>query len=129
MTGGRFELGVGLGYHETEFTAFGRQVRQRPSLLEDSIAVIRCAWSGSAERYEGKRFSSPGLPVTPVPETVPRLLIGTQSEPGIASQWVIVAEDPERAWAEVGERALYQMNEYGDREVRAGVGSYLTSAA
>jgi alkanesulfonate monooxygenase SsuD/methylene tetrahydromethanopterin reductase-like flavin-dependent oxidoreductase (luciferase family) len=46
-----------------------------------------------------------------------------------ASQWVIVAEDPERAWAEVGERALYQMNEYGDREVRAGVGSYLTSAA
>ena len=34
MTGGRFELGVGLGY---------------------------------AERYEGKRFSSPGLPVTPSP--------------------------------------------------------------
>jgi alkanesulfonate monooxygenase SsuD/methylene tetrahydromethanopterin reductase-like flavin-dependent oxidoreductase (luciferase family) len=83
MTGGRFELGVGLGYHETEFTAFGRQVRQRPSLLEDSIAVIRRAWSGSAERYEGKRFSSPGLPVTPVPETVPRLLTGAQSEPGI----------------------------------------------
>ena len=59
MTGGRFELGVGLGYHEREFTAFGRQVRQRPSLLEDSIAVIRHAWSGSAERYKGKRFSSP----------------------------------------------------------------------
>lgn len=150
MTGGRFELGVGLGYHETEFTAFGRQVRQRPSLLEDSIAVIRRAWSGSAERYEGKRFSSPGLPVTPVPELVPRLLVGAQSETGIdraarlgdgvitvsndhfrwytdalerhgrdlgtgriyASQWVIVAEDPERVWAEVGERALYQMNEY-----------------
>ena len=29
-----------------------------------------------------------------------------------ASQWVIVAEDPERVWAEVGERALHQMNEY-----------------
>ena len=150
MTGGRLELGVGLGYHETEFAAFGRQVRQRPSLLEDSIAVIRRAWSGSAERYEGRRFSSPGLPVTPVPELVPRLLVGAQSEPGIdraarlgdgvitlsndnfrwytdalerhgrdlgtgriyASQWVIVAEDAERVWAEVGERALYQMNEY-----------------
>ena len=83
MTGGRFELGVGLGYHEREFAAFGRQVRQRPSLLEDSIAVIRHAWSGSAERYKGKRFSSPGLPVTPVPELVPRLLVGAQSEPGI----------------------------------------------
>jgi alkanesulfonate monooxygenase SsuD/methylene tetrahydromethanopterin reductase-like flavin-dependent oxidoreductase (luciferase family) len=29
-----------------------------------------------------------------------------------ASQWAIVAEDPERVWAEVGEHALYQMNEY-----------------
>lgn len=150
MTGGRFELGVGLGYHEREFTAFGRRLKQRPSLLEDSIAVIRRAWSGSDERFEGKRFSSPGMAVTPVPETVPRLLIGAQSEVGIdraarladgvitlandhfrwyldavarhgkniddariyASQWVIIAEDPERVWAEVGERALYQMNEY-----------------
>ena len=96
------------------------------------------------------QISSPGLPVTPVPELVPRLLVGAQSEPGIdraarlgdgddrlsndhfrwytdalerhgrglgtrriyASQWVIVAEDPERVWAKVGERALYQMNEY-----------------
>lgn len=150
VTGGRLELGVGLGYHETEFTAFGRQVRQRPSLLEDSIAVIRRAWSGSAERYEGKRFSSPGLPVSPVPELVPRLLVGAQSETGIdrtarlgdgvitlsndhfrwytdalerhgrdlrvgriyASELAIVAEDPERVWAEVGEHALCQMNEY-----------------
>ena len=30
-----------------------------------------------------------------------------------ASQWVIVAEDPEKVWAEgVGERALFQINEY-----------------
>jgi len=150
LTGDRFELGLGLGYHEREFTAFGRKVKQRPSLLEDSIAVIRQSWSGAGEPYVGKRFSHPGLPVTPRPEIAPRLLIGAQSEPGIdragriadgvitlsndhcqtyldavtrhggnvadsriyASQWTIVAEDPEKVWAEIGERALYQLNEY-----------------
>ena len=45
LTGDRFELGLGLGYHEREFAAFGRRLKQRPSLLEDSIAVIRHAWS------------------------------------------------------------------------------------
>ena len=29
-----------------------------------------------------------------------------------ASQWTIVAEDPERVWAQVGEHALYQLNKY-----------------
>jgi alkanesulfonate monooxygenase SsuD/methylene tetrahydromethanopterin reductase-like flavin-dependent oxidoreductase (luciferase family) len=150
-TGDRFELGLGLGYHEREFTGFGRKVKQRPSLFEDSIAVIRHAWRGGAERHVGKRFSSPALPVTPLPESPPRLLIGAQSQVGIdraarladgvitlsndhcqwyldavarhgrdvaeariyASQWAIVAEDPEKVWAEgAGEKALYQLNEY-----------------
>ncbi|MEU0468870.1 LLM class flavin-dependent oxidoreductase [Amycolatopsis sp. NPDC006131] len=150
MSGGRFDLGVGLGYREAEFTAFGRRVKQRPSLLEDSIAVIRRAWSGSTEPFEGKRFAYPGLPVTPLPEVTPRLLIGAQSEPGIdraarvgdgvitlsndhcqvyldavrrhggnldeariyASQWAIVAEDPERVWAQISDHVLYQLNKY-----------------
>lgn len=150
LTDNRFELGLGLGYHEKEFAAFGRKVKQRPSLLEDAIAVIRHAWSGTGEAYEGKRFSVPALPVTPLPEVAPRLLIGAQSPIGIdraarladgvitlqnahftnyqesitkhgkslddariyASQWAVVAEDPEREWAKIGEHALYQMNKY-----------------
>jgi len=150
LTGDRFELGLGLGYHAREFEAFGRTVRQRPSLFEDAIAVIRRSWSGSDERYEGRRFSSPGLAVTPVPEKAPRLLIGGQSQPGVeraarladgvitlsndhfqwyldevsrqgrdvseariyASQWAIVADDPEKVWAQIGEKALYQINQY-----------------
>ena len=150
LTDNRFELGVGLGYHEREFEAFGRRVKQRPSLLEDAIAVIRQAWTGNGEPFEGKRFSLPPMAVTPVPEVPPRLLIGAQSPVGIdraarladgvitlsndhcqlyvdavqrhdgdlaqsriyASQWAIVADDPERVWAEIGEHALYQLNSY-----------------
>ena len=83
LTGNRFELGVGLGYRELEFSGFGRTVKHRPSLLEDAIAIIRQAWTGSADGYEGKRLSLPALPVTPVPEVTPRLLVGAQSPVGI----------------------------------------------
>ena len=150
LTDNRFELGVGLGYRELEFSGFGRSVKNRPSLLEDAIAIIRQAWTGSADGYEGKRLSSPALPVTPVPEVAPRLLVGAQSPVGIdraaragdgvitlsndhcqvyldalerhgrdvsdgriyASQWNIIADDPERVWAQVSENVLYQMNKY-----------------
>jgi alkanesulfonate monooxygenase SsuD/methylene tetrahydromethanopterin reductase-like flavin-dependent oxidoreductase (luciferase family) len=150
LTGDRFDLGVGLGYHESEFEAFGRRVKQRPSLLEDAVTVIRRAWSGSDEAYEGKRFTMPAAAVTPVPPTPPKLLIGAQSPVGVdraarladgvitlsnahcewyldaiathakdpkeaaiyASQWAIVADDPERVWSRIGDRALYQMNKY-----------------
>src|SRR5699024_9663013 len=33
--------------------------------------------------FEGKRFSFPGIPVTPVPEHTPQLLIGAMAEPAI----------------------------------------------
>ena len=83
LSGDRFELGVGLGYRDLEFSGFGRSVKNRPSLLEDAIAIIRQAWCGSAEGYEGKRLSMPALPVTPLPEITPRLLVGAQSPVGI----------------------------------------------
>jgi alkanesulfonate monooxygenase SsuD/methylene tetrahydromethanopterin reductase-like flavin-dependent oxidoreductase (luciferase family) len=151
LTDGRFELGLGLGYHEREFSAFGRRLKQRPSLFEDSIEVIKHAWTADSARHQGKRFSSPELPITPKPEQTPRILIGAQSQVGIdraarmtdgvitlsndhfqwyldsveqhggdvadariyASQWVVVAEDPDKVWVEgLGERALFQLNEY-----------------
>lgn len=150
LTGGRFDLGIGQGYWAPEFAAFRRSLRNRPSLLEESVELIRRAWSGSTEPYEGKRFKLPGVPVTPVPERTPKLLIGAMADPAIeraariadgflstqdshqpryldaverqggsaehaeifAGQWVVIAEDPEREWARIGQHALYQLNNY-----------------
>ncbi|WP_308252142.1 LLM class flavin-dependent oxidoreductase [Pseudonocardia sp. KRD291] len=83
LTGGRFDLGVGQGYWEREFAAFGKKVVNRPSLLEEGVAVIRRAWSGSREPFEGRRYSLPALPVTPVPERPPRLLVGAMADVAI----------------------------------------------
>jgi alkanesulfonate monooxygenase SsuD/methylene tetrahydromethanopterin reductase-like flavin-dependent oxidoreductase (luciferase family) len=84
LTGGRFDLGVGLGYRQLEFDYFGRKLSQRPSLMEEGVAIIRQAWSGEPVRIAGKRYRIDGLPVTPVPKVAPRLFIGGMAEPAIA---------------------------------------------
>jgi alkanesulfonate monooxygenase SsuD/methylene tetrahydromethanopterin reductase-like flavin-dependent oxidoreductase (luciferase family) len=144
---GRFDLGVGLGYREFEYTTFGRNIKHRVSLMEESIAILRSAFGGEPIRHRGKRFSIDEVTVSPVAATGPRILVGGNSEPAIdraarlgdgylsafngfhplyleaaqshektpsisASQWVIIADDPERAWAEAGSHAAYMLNVY-----------------
>lgn len=83
LTRGRFDLGVAIGYRADEFAAFGRSLRNRPSLLEEGVEVIRRAWAGKPLDFHGKRFDYGPLPVTPVPPAAPRILIGGMTEPAI----------------------------------------------
>jgi len=83
LSEGRFDLGVGLGYREVEFAQFGRSLRNRPSLMEEGVEILRRAWSGETVSFAGKRFRVDGLPITPVPTTPPRILMGGMSEPAI----------------------------------------------
>ncbi len=83
LTGGRFDLGVGIGYRDDEFRAFGRELKFRPSLMEEAIEIIRRAWDGRPIDFEGKRFSVGHQKISPQPETAPRLLLGGMSEPAI----------------------------------------------
>ncbi len=84
LSGGRFDLGVGLGYRQVEFDYFDRQLKHRPSLMEEGIDIIRQAWSGKPVNHEGLRFQVDNLTVAPVPPTLPRLLMGGMVEPAIA---------------------------------------------
>lgn len=84
LTGGRFDLGVGLGYRQLEFDYFGRKVSHRPSLMEEGVALLRKAWSGEVIEHRGRRFQVDGLAVSPVAANPPRLFMGGMSEPAIA---------------------------------------------
>lgn len=83
LTNGRFDLGIGAGYKVSEFEQFGRDIRHRPSLLEEGVEIIRRAWAGEVINFEGKRFTVRGHVVTPQPEIVPRLFIGGMARPAI----------------------------------------------
>ena len=55
LTGGRFDLGVGLGYRQVEFDYFGRKISHRPSLMEEGVSLLRKAWSGEPIEHQGQR--------------------------------------------------------------------------
>jgi len=67
LSGGRMELGVGLGYAPHEFRAFGIPVSRRVSLTEEGVDVLRLAWAGEPFSYHGKRYTFDDVSVTPAP--------------------------------------------------------------
>ena len=83
LTGGRFDLGVGIGYRELEFREFGRQLAHRKSLMEESVAIIRRAWAGERICFSGKRFNVGDVRVLPAPEHLPKLYLGGMVEAAI----------------------------------------------
>lgn len=46
LSGGRVDLGVGVGWQRAEFDALERDFRQRGQLLDDTIAACRTLWAG-----------------------------------------------------------------------------------
>jgi alkanesulfonate monooxygenase SsuD/methylene tetrahydromethanopterin reductase-like flavin-dependent oxidoreductase (luciferase family) len=56
LTGGNYVLGVGLGYREGEFTAFGMSLKERAPRLEESIVLMRRLWSGEKVTHKGRFY-------------------------------------------------------------------------
>ena len=67
LSGGRVELGVGMGYAAHEFAGFGIPVSRRVSLTEEGLDLLRLAWSGERFSYHGKRYHFDDVLVTPSP--------------------------------------------------------------
>ena len=57
ITGGKFIFGVGLGYEQEEFEAFGLQASDRASRFEESLAIIKGLWTQDVVDFEGKHFT------------------------------------------------------------------------
>jgi alkanesulfonate monooxygenase SsuD/methylene tetrahydromethanopterin reductase-like flavin-dependent oxidoreductase (luciferase family) len=84
ISGGRFTLGLGLGWREEEFEGLRVPLRARRRRLEDSIAVLRQAWSDGV--VTGTATTPyPGMSVTPKPPRPggPPIWIGGFAEPAV----------------------------------------------
>jgi alkanesulfonate monooxygenase SsuD/methylene tetrahydromethanopterin reductase-like flavin-dependent oxidoreductase (luciferase family) len=86
ISGGRMELGIGLGYAPHEFRAFGIPRSRRVSLTEECVDVLKLAWTGEPFTYEGKRyqFDSPRVTPQPVQAGGPPLWMASTSPASVA---------------------------------------------
>jgi probable F420-dependent oxidoreductase len=82
ISGGRFVLGLGAGWNETEFRAFGIPFDHRISRFEEAFAIIRTLLREGAVDFEGRFYQARDCELRPRGPTPggPPLLIGSTGE-------------------------------------------------
>ena len=71
LSGGRLVLGLGLGYLPAEFAALGADWTTRGRRLDETIGVLRAAWSGRPFSHRGAVFDVHEAVATPAPVQQP----------------------------------------------------------
>lgn len=79
ISGGRFVLGLGAGYHDPEYAAFGYPTDHRYSRFVEAFTIIRGLLRDGTIDFEGKYYSARECELLPRgPRTSgPRIMIGT----------------------------------------------------
>jgi probable F420-dependent oxidoreductase len=82
LTGGRFRLGVGIGWNRVEYEALGQDFTTRGRRLEEQIALLRRLWTQESVTFDGEfdRVTGAGLAPMPVRRPIP-IWIGGSSAP------------------------------------------------
>jgi alkanesulfonate monooxygenase SsuD/methylene tetrahydromethanopterin reductase-like flavin-dependent oxidoreductase (luciferase family) len=81
LSGGRFVLGIGAGWREDEYAAYGYDFpspRVRFGQLEDVIDICRLMWTEDEPTFHGRYFSIDGASAPPLPNPVPKICIGAR---------------------------------------------------
>jgi alkanesulfonate monooxygenase SsuD/methylene tetrahydromethanopterin reductase-like flavin-dependent oxidoreductase (luciferase family) len=74
---GRLVLGLGAGWNETEYRAFGLPYDHRVSRFEESFSIIRRMLAGERIQATGRYWSAEDLVLMPPPERRIPLMIGS----------------------------------------------------
>jgi alkanesulfonate monooxygenase SsuD/methylene tetrahydromethanopterin reductase-like flavin-dependent oxidoreductase (luciferase family) len=77
ISGGRFVLGLGAGWNEEEFRAYGLPFDNRVSRFEEAFTIIRCLLAGQRVAVHGRHFDVDDAVLLPRPAAPPRLMIGS----------------------------------------------------
>jgi alkanesulfonate monooxygenase SsuD/methylene tetrahydromethanopterin reductase-like flavin-dependent oxidoreductase (luciferase family) len=84
LSGGRVELGVGMGYAAHEFRGFGFPQSRRLSLTDEGLEVLSRAFTGETFSFTGKRYQFQDVTIRPgyVQPGGPPLWVAALSEAG-----------------------------------------------
>jgi probable F420-dependent oxidoreductase len=92
LSGGRFTLGVGVGWHREEFEFMGAEFAGRGRRADEAIRLMRALWSGDRD-FDGEYWSFHGATFEPRPSRQPEIWIG-----GSSARAIRRARDLGNAW-------------------------------
>jgi alkanesulfonate monooxygenase SsuD/methylene tetrahydromethanopterin reductase-like flavin-dependent oxidoreductase (luciferase family) len=91
ITDGRFVFGIGLGYRDEEYTAFGIRRSERVGRLHEAMDVIKRLWIEDEVEFEGKYYTVPKTTPTtrPVQQPHPPIWVAANNDVAIrrAARW------------------------------------------
>ena len=98
LTGGNYILGVGLGYRQPEFDAFGVPLSERAPRFNEAIGLMRRLWTEDRVTHRGRFYTlnDAGISVKPVRPGGPPIYVAAQAETPvrraarIGDAWLIV---------------------------------------
>ena len=131
--GDRVTAGLGAGWNAEEFAALGLRMSPFPERMdrfEETLQVARQLYGPGLANFEGKHVVARDLPLSPVPDTPPRLMVGGGSEralqlagryadvvdlQGHPKYGTLVGSTTEKAAADVHRRALTTVDDLAER--------------
>ena len=85
LSGGRLDVGLGIGWQPQELEAVGVPATRRGARAEDFLRCLRAIWTDEVVEYEGPLYRVPRSRIEPKPvqRPYPPLLLGGTAEPAL----------------------------------------------
>jgi len=91
ICGGRFVFGIGLGYRDEEYMAFGVDRSERVERMNESLELMKLLWTEDEVEFHGKYYNVPKVrPSTkPVQKPYPPIWVAANNDVAIrrAARW------------------------------------------
>jgi probable F420-dependent oxidoreductase len=121
MTGGKFRLGVGIGWNQVEFEGLGMEFKNRARRFEEQVDLMRKLWCETSMSYQGQYHTITNAAICPLPVQRPiPIWVGANAEAAIkratriADGYMPLGFIPgTNSWDETVEKVHGWLREYG----------------
>jgi alkanesulfonate monooxygenase SsuD/methylene tetrahydromethanopterin reductase-like flavin-dependent oxidoreductase (luciferase family) len=79
LSGGRYILGIGAGWHEEEYLAYGYDfaaASARVEQLDEALQIVKALWTQERTTFEGNHYQVRGAWCEPKPDPLPTIMVG-----------------------------------------------------